>query len=299
MIQRRPLASALASFALLLVLASPILALRLGSADAGTDAKSTTTRQAYDLLAKGFGAGFNGPMQIVAKLPSAGDTGAAAALRSGFVGLPDVAAVSPATYSPNGEVAVINVFPRTSPQAAATTTLLNRLRDNVIPPLEHSDSGQRLRRRDHCALRRLQQPAVEQAAALHRRGGADLGAAAAGGLPLGVRRRQGDRDEPAQRGRRVRRRCRGLPVGLAGGADRDLHDGADSRVPAGDGVRDRLRPVDGLRGLPDVAHARGVGAHRRRRLRDAPRARCDRARDHRSRGDHGLRVRARSSSATA
>ena len=138
MIQRRPLIAALASLAILLVLASPILALRLGSADAGTDAKSTTTRQAYDLLAKGFGPGFNGPMQIVAKLPSAGDTSAAATLRSGFVGLPDVAAVAPAVYSPNGRLAVINVFPKTSPQAAATTTLLNRLRDNVIPPLERS-----------------------------------------------------------------------------------------------------------------------------------------------------------------
>ena len=138
MIQRRPLVAALASLAILLVLASPILALRLGSADAGTDAKSTTTRQAYDLLAKGFGPGFNGPMQIVAKLPSAGDRAASAALRSGFVGLPDVAAVGPAVYSPNGRLAVINVFPRTSPQAAATTTLLNRLRDNVIPPIERS-----------------------------------------------------------------------------------------------------------------------------------------------------------------
>jgi RND superfamily putative drug exporter len=138
MIQRRPLIAALASLLILLVLASPILALRLGSADAGTDAKSTTTRQAYDLLAKGFGPGFNGPMQIVAKLPSAGDRGAGATLRSGFIGLPDVAAVGPAVYSPNGRVAVINVFPKTSPQAAATTTLLNRLRDNVIPPLEHS-----------------------------------------------------------------------------------------------------------------------------------------------------------------
>src|SRR5450759_1941960 len=62
LIQRRPLIAALASLAILLVLASPILALRLGSADAGTDAKGTTTRQAYDLLAKGFGPGFNGPM---------------------------------------------------------------------------------------------------------------------------------------------------------------------------------------------------------------------------------------------
>jgi len=138
MIQRRPLVAAAVSLLILLVLASPILALRLGSADAGTDAKGTTTRQAYDLLAKGFGAGFNGPMQVVAKLPSAGDTGAAKALRAGFVGLPDVAAVAPPTYSPNGLLAVINVFPKTSPQAAATTTLLNRLRDDVIPPLERS-----------------------------------------------------------------------------------------------------------------------------------------------------------------
>ena len=138
MIQRRPLIAALASLAILLVLASPILALRLGSADAGTDAKGTTTRQAYDLLAKGFGPGFNGPMQIVAQLPSAGDSGAVAALRAGFVGQPDVAAVAPAIYSPGGNLAVINVFPKTAPQDAATSTLLTRLRNSVIPPLERS-----------------------------------------------------------------------------------------------------------------------------------------------------------------
>jgi RND superfamily putative drug exporter len=138
MIERRPLISALVSLAILLVLASPILALRLGSADAGTDAKSTTTRQAYDLLAKGFGPGFNGPMQIVATLPAADPAGAAATLRSGFVGLTDVAAVAPPVISPSGRLAVINVFPKTAPQDAATTTLLNRLRDNVIPPLDRS-----------------------------------------------------------------------------------------------------------------------------------------------------------------
>jgi len=138
MIQRRPWVAAGASLAILLVLASPILALRLGSADAGTDAKSTTTRQAYDILAKGFGPGFNGPMQVVAKLASPGDTAAASALRSGFVGLADVAAVSQPVYSPNRQLAVINVFPRTSPQDAKTSALLKRLRDNVIPPLEHT-----------------------------------------------------------------------------------------------------------------------------------------------------------------
>jgi RND superfamily putative drug exporter len=135
MIQRRPLPFALASFAILLVLATPILSLRLGSADAGTDAKGTTTREAYDLLAKGFGAGFNGPMSLVVKLPSSHDSAATATLRSGIVGQPDVATVSAPVYSPNGLTALMNVFPRTAPRDAATSTLLTRLRNVVIPPL--------------------------------------------------------------------------------------------------------------------------------------------------------------------
>ena len=136
LIQRRPLTAALSSLAILLVLASPIVALRLGATDAGTDAKGTTTRHAYDLLARGFGAGFNGPMTLVAKLPSTGDAGAVATLRAGLVGQPDVAAVAPAVYSPNRQLAVINVFPKTAPRDAATSDLLTRLRNTVVPPLE-------------------------------------------------------------------------------------------------------------------------------------------------------------------
>ena len=140
-VQRRPLLCALSSLLVLLVLASPILALRLGAADAGTDAKGTTTRQAYDLLGKGFGPGSNGPMQIVAELPTAHDTSAVATLRAAFVGQPDVASVTPTaavTYSPNGRVAVINVIPKTAPRDAATSTLLGRLRNDVIPPVERA-----------------------------------------------------------------------------------------------------------------------------------------------------------------
>ena len=65
--------SALLSGALLLLLCIPTLSLRLGSNDAGTDPAGTTTREAYDLLAEGFGPGFNGPFSIVAALPSKGD----------------------------------------------------------------------------------------------------------------------------------------------------------------------------------------------------------------------------------
>ncbi|MGD0196937.1 MAG: MMPL family transporter [Solirubrobacteraceae bacterium] len=134
-VQRRPIACGLASLAVLLTLASPILALRLGATDAGTDAKSTTTYQAYHLLAKGFGPGSNGPMQVVVQLPSRHDVAAADTLRSGMSGLPDVAAVTPPTYSPDGRIAVINVIPKTTPRDAATSNLLTLLRDKVIPPL--------------------------------------------------------------------------------------------------------------------------------------------------------------------
>jgi RND superfamily putative drug exporter len=136
-VQRRPIICGLVSLAILLVLASPVLSLRLGATDAGTDAKSTTTYQAYQLDSKGFGPGSTGPLQIVAELPAPRDTAVAATLRAAFTGLPDVASVAPATFSPDGKLALINVIPKTTPRAAATSTLLTRLRNDVIPPLEH------------------------------------------------------------------------------------------------------------------------------------------------------------------
>jgi putative drug exporter of the RND superfamily len=137
-VQRRPWVTGLSSLLVLLVLASPILSLRLGATDAGTDASGSTTRDAYLLQAKGFGPGTNGPMQIVAQLPSRRDTAAVAILRKGFIGQQDVAAVTPATYSPNGQIAVINVIPKSAPRDAATSDLLTRLRNTIIPPLERA-----------------------------------------------------------------------------------------------------------------------------------------------------------------
>src|SRR5205085_5012766 len=70
-IQKRPLVMALASLVILLVLALPMLSIRLGVADQGNDPTSLTTRRAYDLLAKGFGPGFNGPVLLAADLTGA------------------------------------------------------------------------------------------------------------------------------------------------------------------------------------------------------------------------------------
>src|SRR4029453_6738758 len=72
LIQRRPAWAALASTAVLLVLAAPALGLRLGASDSANDPAGQTTRKAYDLLAAGFGDGFNGPLQVAVQLPPGG-----------------------------------------------------------------------------------------------------------------------------------------------------------------------------------------------------------------------------------
>jgi RND superfamily putative drug exporter len=135
-IQRRPVLSALLSGGLLLLLCVPTLSLRLGSNDAGTDAAGTTTREAYDLLAEGFGPGFNGPFQIVAALPHKGDDAALVQLSKQLEGEEGVADTTPVALNPAKNTGVFQVYPTTSPQSVDTTTLLNHIRDDLIPPIE-------------------------------------------------------------------------------------------------------------------------------------------------------------------
>jgi putative drug exporter of the RND superfamily len=133
--ERRPAILAAAAAAVMLVLAIPVLSLRLGSSDQGNDPSSTTTRQAYDLLADGFGPGFNGPLLLVAQTSSPAD---AAALRTLEAGLPTVADVTSVRQiaSVSG-TEVIQVTPGTSPEAKATSDLISTLRDDTIPAAAH------------------------------------------------------------------------------------------------------------------------------------------------------------------
>ncbi|QJT07089.1 MMPL family transporter [Streptomyces asoensis] len=124
-VQRRPRTIAALALVVMAVLALPVLSLRLGATDQGNDDASTTTRKAYDLLAEGFGPGFNGPLQVVV------DGGDATALTQGIKDTPGVAQV--AALPPASGVTVIQVVPTTSPQSAETDTLIDRLRDDVIP----------------------------------------------------------------------------------------------------------------------------------------------------------------------
>jgi RND superfamily putative drug exporter len=121
--------------AALLALAAPALDLRLGFADAGNDAGSSTSRQAYDLLAEGFGPGFNGPLVVVVE---GGQPAAEAAHRS-LTGTPGVAsAVPPVPVA--ADLSTMIVFPDTKPQAAETAELVTRLRQEVLPPVAR-DTG--------------------------------------------------------------------------------------------------------------------------------------------------------------
>jgi RND superfamily putative drug exporter len=141
-IQRRPWVAALISGAILLVLCIPTLSLRLGTNDAGTDPAGTTTREAYDLLAEGFGAGFSGPFVIAAELPAKGNDAALQELRTELRDEEGVEKVTDVTLNPDETVGVFQLYPTTSPQSEATTDLLHRVRDDVIPPVEQKSGAQ-------------------------------------------------------------------------------------------------------------------------------------------------------------
>ncbi|MGH2849404.1 MAG: MMPL family transporter, partial [Solirubrobacteraceae bacterium] len=136
-VQKRPRRLAFLSMAVMVALLLPVFALRLDTSDAGNDPSNTTSKQAFDLLAQGFGAGFNGPLLLVAELPK-GSQNSLPAIRGAALGTADVAAVTAPRISPNGQVAVMEAYPKSAAQAAATTDLVNRLRHDVLPPLERS-----------------------------------------------------------------------------------------------------------------------------------------------------------------
>ncbi|MFF2140255.1 MMPL family transporter [Streptomyces sp. NPDC058193] len=137
-VQRRPLPTLLAGVIALLALSAPALGMRLGFADSGNAPKSSTARHAYDLLAEGFGPGFNGPLIVLVK----GDRSAGKAVQVKLATTDGVAEASPAMPSPDGALSTVFVYPTTSPQAVGTVDLVHHLRDDVAPPLEHATGAE-------------------------------------------------------------------------------------------------------------------------------------------------------------
>lgn len=132
-IQRHPIVPLIAALAVLLILAVPALDMRLGFSDAGNNPQSLHSRRAYDLLARGFGPGFNGPFIVAVDLPPDGADAILSRLTDAFTRTEGVAFASAARMSPNGDAAVISVVPAGSPQDESTAQLLDRLRHHVIP----------------------------------------------------------------------------------------------------------------------------------------------------------------------
>ncbi|MFE9624996.1 MMPL family transporter [Streptomyces sp. NPDC006527] len=139
-VERHPKLLATLALVVITVLALPTFSLRLGTSDQGNDPESTTTRQAYDLLADDFGAGVNGPLTLVARVDGAEDRLALDNLDATLRTTEGVAAVTPATYSAGGDTAYLTVVPESAPQSQRTSELVDRLRDEVLPRAEHGTS---------------------------------------------------------------------------------------------------------------------------------------------------------------
>ena len=133
MVQSRPWQFAIGGTAVLVVLAAPVLGLRLGFSDEGNFTEETTTRKAYDLISEGFGPGANGPLLVVAEVSGPQDLAALDDLSVALNRTEGVVFASPAVPSPDGQAAVIRLQPATGPQDAATEDLVHRMRNDVIP----------------------------------------------------------------------------------------------------------------------------------------------------------------------
>ncbi|MHB8694139.1 MAG: MMPL family transporter, partial [Solirubrobacteraceae bacterium] len=146
-LERHPLALGGGAALILVVLMVPFFGMRLGNADAGTDPTSSTTYKAYQLLAKGFGPGYNGPFEFVGVVSTPAQRAAFERVMVAIRHTPGVATSTPQpVFLPaqpgHVPIGVAFAIPTTSPQDNATTDLLGRLRNNVIPQAEGSSGLQ-------------------------------------------------------------------------------------------------------------------------------------------------------------
>jgi RND superfamily putative drug exporter len=132
-IQRRPWTAALSATAILLVLAAPLASIRLGFGDNGNAPESTTVRRAYDMLAQGFGPGFNGPLFITVQGETAKSPEALQSFVATLNGTDGIAFAQGVPASQDGSLSLVMAYPTTSPQDAQTEALIRNLRTNVIP----------------------------------------------------------------------------------------------------------------------------------------------------------------------
>jgi putative drug exporter of the RND superfamily len=130
-VQKRPAVMVVGSLVILITLAVPLFSIHLGVADQGNDPTSQTTRRAYDLLAKGFGPGFNGPVLLATELTGATTRDSLTSFAGSLRSDPDVAFVAPPFFNEAGNAAAVSVIPKGAPQDRSTEQLVHRLRSEI------------------------------------------------------------------------------------------------------------------------------------------------------------------------
>ncbi|MET7386660.1 MMPL family transporter [Streptomyces sp. NPDC005529] len=139
-VERHPKVLGGVAVVVMALLALPTFSLHLGTSDQGNDPRTTTTRQAYDLIGKGFGPGVNGPLTLVTKVGGAEDRLALDNLDLSLRLTHGVASATPVTYNTAGDTAYLTVVPSSAPQAKDTSDLVDRLRTEVLPRAEAGTS---------------------------------------------------------------------------------------------------------------------------------------------------------------
>ncbi|MFG2802157.1 MMPL family transporter [Streptomyces pseudovenezuelae] len=135
-VERHPKLLGAIALLVITVLALPTLGLRLGTSDQGNDPRSSTTRQAYDLLAEGFGPGVNGPLTLVTPVDGAEDKLLLDNLDATLRTTEGIASTTPVTYDTAGDLAYFTIVPESAPQSQQTSDLVDRLRTEVLPRAE-------------------------------------------------------------------------------------------------------------------------------------------------------------------
>src|SRR3954463_13579802 len=131
----RPLPVAILALVVLIALALPALHMRLATSDASTYKKSDTSRVAYDLLKRGFGAGFNAPLLLAVELPHKGDTASLQKISDALAKQDGIAQVLPPQVNQAGDTATMIAYPTTTPQDETTDETVKTARNVTLPPV--------------------------------------------------------------------------------------------------------------------------------------------------------------------
>ncbi|MEU3601175.1 MMPL family transporter [Streptomyces sp. NPDC006798] len=126
---RRPVAVLLTAVVGLGLIAVPAASLQVGLPDEGSSSPASTQRKAYDMLADGFGPGFNGPLTIVVDAKKSADPKKAVdEVATAVEKMDGVAAVVPAGLNPAGDTGLITVMPEDRPASTETEKLVENIR---------------------------------------------------------------------------------------------------------------------------------------------------------------------------